>query len=223
MTLSSRTLSRRHYSWSAVALSAMLVLSSCGGDGDTAEDQEDANSEATEADVDESNGEEGDGGNDADSAADEAETEPEGPQGDQTPDHEQAQATVTYPVGSGGDEGDMVEAGLQSLKVEGDVMVLHLTFVHDSDRDLNLMLLHGSGSRLLPTLNDRENLKQYTVLEDDEGNYWSTPTVATSPSMPADETIHFWAYYAAPEDDIDTLSVAISSGAPEFEDVVIEW
>lgn len=47
-----------------------------------------------------------------------------------------------------------------------------------------------------------------------------TPADPLNPAAKSGQTLMYWAYFAAPEDDIDTISVGV--GQVEFTDVVIE-
>ena len=112
------------------------------------------------------------------------------------------------------------------LEVEEDVMRLSLAFTPDLDsgdsiRTDQMFDTVGPGRLMLPTLNDRQNLKEYSILGasgmSDSG--WSTG----SNDIGDGDTASYWAYYSAPEDDIDSISVAVAAGMPEFDEVSIEW
>lgn len=161
-----------------------------------------------------------------DKATDEAEegatsgTEPAG-NALNTPDN--AVETVTFEI-PGADERDeaTVTVGLHGLRVEGEVMVLELSFTPEFRNDDELSLYHMFGRRLmLPVLNDRENLKQYTVLGAVGGSDgWATSNSGRGPRVGSGQSLQYWAHFAAPEDDIDSIHVAF--GLVEFADVAIE-
>lgn len=84
---------------------------------------------------------------------------------------------------------------------------------------------------LLPVVSDRENLKAYYVpLMNDHrsGSGWSAGNDTAWASdvdyhVHSGDTLTMWAYVPTPEDDISTVDVAVTPGAPEFRDVEIEW
>lgn len=133
--------------------------------------------------------------------------------------------TITYEVIDSRGRPATVTLGLHSLQEEGEVMRLELSFTPEFEGDFHLRAFEMIGRKnadyyVRPVLNDRENLKQYTVLEDEEGNQWATPTDLGTPGVASGQTLRYWAYFAAPEDDIDTISVGVDH--VEFENVPIE-
>lgn len=140
------------------------------------------------------------------------------------PDLREAEQTVTVPTFEPGMGEVTVE--VYPLEVEEDVMRLSLAFTPDLDsgdsiRTDQMFDTVGPGRLMLPTLNDRQNLKEYSILGasgmSDSG--WSTG----SQEIGDGDTASYWAYYSAPEDDIDSISVAVAAGMPEFDEVSIEW
>lgn len=131
-------------------------------------------------------------------------------------DHEDAIETIAYePPG----ESDVtLEFGFHELRVIDDVMLLEMTIVpeHFESGPFGLTYLNGN-QRISPQLTDRENLKQYSRVA---GGEISAPA---GPIYESGQTAVFWAYYAAPQDDIDTITVSAIPGAVEFEDVEITW
>ncbi|MEE6280708.1 hypothetical protein [Georgenia sunbinii] len=130
--------------------------------------------------------------------------------------------TITYAL-PGADERAEATAtvGLHSLRVDGETMLLELSFTPEFNGDdtYGIYEMNG-GSKLMPVLNDRQNLKQYTVLSVNGSTEWATGTVNADPKVSSGQTLHYWGYFAAPEDDIDTISVGV--GTVEFDDVTIE-
>ncbi|MGC0142814.1 hypothetical protein [Pseudactinotalea sp. Z1732] len=133
---------------------------------------------------------------------------------------EDAAATITYDL----PDGEMqVTVGLHSLQVEGDVMRLDLSFSPEGGRDSDYTLYTlNQNRRLRPVLNDRENLKQYSVLEG-SGDTWSSDSTPAGTKVESGQTLMYHAYYAAPEDDIDTIDVLVIDGLVEFSDAQVEW
>ncbi|MCT1605881.1 hypothetical protein M3B43_00820 [Nesterenkonia massiliensis] len=136
-------------------------------------------------------------------------------------DPQDAIETISYEVP--GDSNTTVEVGLHSLRVEGEVMLLELTFTGEfyGQDTSNIYQMFG-GHAVYPELNDRENLKQYTVIGSGSSR-WSTPATNSGFHYESGQTAPYWAYYAAPVDDIETITVSVIPGAIEFEDVEIDW
>lgn len=136
-------------------------------------------------------------------------------------DPEDAIETVVYEVP--GESGTTIEVGLHDLRIVDEVMLLELSFTgefygEDAQNIYNMFNLVA----IYPELNDRENLKQYTVIGSGQ-NRWSTPSTNSGQAYESGQTAPYWAYYAAPVDDIDTITVTVLPGAIEFEDVEIDW
>lgn len=101
-------------------------------------------------------------------------------------------------------------------------MLLELSFTPEGGRDSTYGFNNFSQGRgISPLLNDRENLKQYSVLSSG-GNGWSSDTSVTSTQVESGQSIMYYAYYAAPEDDIDTINITVIDGLVEFADAEIE-
>ncbi|GAA4910366.1 hypothetical protein [Nesterenkonia rhizosphaerae] len=228
---------------------SLLLLSGCSPD-DSAEFAETGNAEpvdtAEQAGTAEETGVAEDQG-----AADEGSDQPDEPQDEDDAaedaadsatssemSHSDALQTITYPAQAV--EGE-ITAGLQSLTVDGETMLLELTFVADYDDSSGTMTfneLHGFADSLgnayiAPVLHDRQNTKSYHVLTTDNRRMesyrasaslgdtaWSS-TVRDRELSPG-ETLYTWATYAAPQDDIEMVSVSFDRTAPEFQDVQIQ-
>lgn len=233
----------------AVAAAAALALTACAPEEESAEfdDAQPAGQteEAVETAADENDGAADSDGDDsaAQESGDDSETtaaDDSGQDGadetatgsgetaqsdaDVTPDSEEVEYTVTMPTYEPG-MGE-VTVGVYPLEVEEDVMRLRLAVTPDLDGESSIRTDQmfdtvGPGRLMLPTLNDRVNLKEYSILGasgmTDDG--WSTGSQEIGDA----ETGYYWAYYAAPEDDIDSISVAVAQGMPEFDDVPIDW
>lgn len=135
-------------------------------------------------------------------------------------DPEEALHTITYEF-QRSDTPGTVTVGLHSLRVVDGVMLLELSFTPDIGDGQTHTLYNMAEGRISPTLNDRENLKQYRVLESG-GDAWETNSGPGGRGVLSGQTLGFWAYYAAPEDDIDTISVSVLGSVVQFDDVQIE-
>lgn len=133
---------------------------------------------------------------------------------------EDAIDTIVYELpGADARDDATVTVGLHSLQVEGQTMRLELSFTPEFRGEGTYGIYDmNDDSRLAPVLNDRANLKQYVVLKDGSRD-WATSTVNADPKAASGQTLRYWAYFAAPEDDIDTIAVSI--GMVEFDDVTI--
>lgn len=140
------------------------------------------------------------------------------------PDLGDAEQTVTVPTFEPG-MGE-VTVDVYPLEVEEDVMRLRLAFTPDLDSESSIRTDQmfdtvGPGNLMLPTLNDRQNLKEYSILGASgmTNSGWSTGGQEVGDG----DTAYYWAYYSAPEDDIDSINIAVTKGMPEFDDVSIDW
>lgn len=194
--------------------------------GETEEAQQDDSEEAPEADTDSEEG-------------DEDEDDAEAPQTstDSTLNHEDAVDTITYPISTdSGIEGE-ISMGLHSLEVTDQGMLLTMSFVpeyDDSDGPARFFDgLHTARSidtHLLPVVNDRANLKAYYV-PNEAGRHSSGWVPGNREAWASQlnirprsgETVAFWAYYPVPEDDIDTVDIAVMDGVQDFREVEIDW
>src|SRR5699024_8242601 len=95
-----------------------------------------------------------------------------------------------------------------------------LTMYHLHDRPQR----SGHNAYVLPALNDRDNFKAYYVPTPDprqrtagwigrQAEAWATNVEGVPIS--SGEVLTLWAYFPLPEDDIDTIDVAVIPGAPE--------
>lgn len=128
-----------------------------------------------------------------------------------------AEQTYTVP----GSE-DKVTVGVHSLVVKGDVMVLNLFFTPefaDHPKDEPISVFDMVGAAWDPSLVDRENLKEYTILSENVTTDWAADQVYTEATN--GEPVLWWGGYAAPQDDIDTVDVRVLDELPEFTDVPI--
>lgn len=228
-----------------VAALAALALAACATDDEAAEfddaeaasqtEEEDSTAQAQAADGNSGAGEDSEGAaldepEEADSGA-----EPDAAEGaaenssdavaqtSEGPiDPADAVQTVEYNIPASDIDGS-ITLGLHHLQVKGNTMELLLTFTPEfsSGGANNLYNLHGNNAGLAsPALFDRENLTRHSALRASGSRSWATDVVG--PRVNSGETIVYWANYAVPEADIDTISVGIPA-APEFEDVEIDW
>lgn len=184
-----------------------------GDDTDTEPSEGETESERSEAD---SGAEPGAADGAAENSSDAVAQASEGPI-----DPADALQTVEYNIPASDIDGS-ITLGLHHLQVKDSTMELLLTFTPEfsSGGVNNLYNLHGNNGGLAnPALFDRENLTRYSALRADSES-WSTHVVG--PRVSSGETIVYWANYAVPEVDIETINVGIPA-APEFEDVEIDW
>jgi hypothetical protein len=118
---------------------------------------------------------------------------------------------------------DAVTVGIQSLVVDGPVMTLTMVVTPDfsSVSDDEAVSLFDTNEETLfrPTLLDRANLKEYSVITDG-GVAWASADVETRTRNGA--PMRVFATFAAPEDDIDAIEVSFRSVWTPFTDVPIQ-
>lgn len=116
-----------------------------------------------------------------------------------------------------------VGVALRSLTRDsnGETMTLRIAFTPDFGEAGKQLTLSGMNNYffVFPVLLDRENLKRYSVLEGDGTQDWLMNKDAKTGKG---EPLESWFVFAAPEDDVDTISVTIDEWSVEFPDVKIE-
>lgn len=228
-----------------VAALAALALTACATDSDAAEFENaepasqaqsaDDNGEQTQQEEPASNGAEDEEAPDTEAPDDESANTESAEGASRHPDN--AQQVTTYPLPEV--EGDMT-MGLQSLVAGEEGLLLSMSFVpeFEDENPLTMFELHGPGGSsghnayLLPTLSDRQNFKQYYVPTPEprhraqgwagrSADAWATQLEGFG--IRSGEVFTMWAYFPLPEDDIETVDVSVVPGAPEFQDVEIDW
>lgn len=118
---------------------------------------------------------------------------------------------------------DEVTVGVHSLVVEDQTMTLRLVYTPNvqSVGATGTVSLYNiwEGTVDAPVLVDRENLKEYSVVQTD-GRRWMADLHETEAAN--GDPLVWWGVYAAPEDDIETLDLRVASYLPEFTDVPVE-
>ncbi|MGO2194055.1 MAG: hypothetical protein ACTH43_15635 [Brachybacterium sp.] len=220
MTMTDRRTLRPTRRQAVLALTSLAALSmtACSGGGDEAEFEDPADEPTADEQADGSDASDGGGQEHPSQEADEAEPAA-------VIDPADAVDTISYTLPSGDIDGTMT-VGLHHLRVRGDTMELLLTFTPEFTEPgaFTLWELHGENhSNVGPALFDRVNLKRYDILR--TNGSWDTEGVWNSKQavheLASGDTQAYWANYAAPVDEIDTVNVGIPAG-PEFEDVPIE-
>lgn len=221
------TIRRTAHHTAVLAAASALVLAGCQGlTGDEdAEFGEPGSGEQGEPTAEETTPEDADDQDPEDSTGDPPAgetTEDDGPSIEESSfvrGPEDAIETMTYDPAVR--DLESVTVGLHSLRVEDDVMLLELSFTPEGGSSTYGFNNFNQGRALVPVLNDRENLKQYRVIGSG-GNRWASDSTTASTQIESGQTVMFHAYYAAPEDDIETINVSVIEGLVEFEDVEIE-
>ncbi|HJF13326.1 MAG TPA: hypothetical protein K8V32_00785 [Enteractinococcus helveticum] len=159
--------------------------------------------------------------------------------GDVTQSMDDALQTITYPMQ--GHEGE-ITMGVLAPEVQGDAMLVSIVFepefADETTEGVKFKDLHGSSANsvLMPVVSDRENFKAYHVPRETtnqfvQGGGWTGGSFATGTWASAignvevrsgDQYVH-WAYFPTPEDDIETVDIAVIPGMQEFRDVTIDW
>lgn len=119
---------------------------------------------------------------------------------------------------------DKVTFGVLSLTVKGKVMELRLAvtpdFASTSKSDTVRLFDSMSDTSFAPTLVDLDNLKEYSVIvATGSGPRWLSNDVETISQNGT--PMLAYAYFAAPEDDIDDIDVRVTDFWPAFTNVPI--
>lgn len=210
--------SKRH---AGLALLSLLVLTACGTPEGQAPENDGTHTQQQDTDPAESDG-----------------AQAEGPT-DVTRDLDDAVQTITYPMQ--GHEGD-ITMGIFAPEVQGETMLVSVVFepefADEQPEGVRFQDLHGeTGNTVLaPVVSDRENFKAYHVPREAtygfvQGGGWIGSSFANgtwaSPigdvEVRSGEQYLHWAYFPAPEDDIDTVDIAVIPGMQEFRDIEIDW
>lgn len=124
---------------------------------------------------------------------------------------------------------EKVKIGIEGIIVDGDTMELRLLFTPEENLEkvkLNEVLPYATRVHMDIKLIDRENLKEYHVIEA-PGTlptwYQTGGRNEADVEALAGEVVGFQSFYAAPEDDIDTIDVVLGVGLPVFEDVPLTF
>lgn len=227
-----------------LGLIGLLALSACAPEEGTEDAPEETEAVSdTEPVEDEEVDEDSAAGDEDAPAEDEAENNYSAPTDTSDISHEDALDTVSYEFTSPEADGE-IEIGLHGLDVGEEGMLLTVSFVpeyDDSAGPQEFRAMHETyGQYLLPMVSDRDNFKAYYVpkaSEERTGGMSSEPEAGWVGNLAgeawaseigenlvaSDQTLVLWAYFPIPEDDIDTVDVAVVPGAPEFKDVEINW
>lgn len=113
-----------------------------------------------------------------------------------------------------------VSFGVHSLTVDDDTMTLRVVITPELEGDDDSITLSDifGVRRFAPTLVDRENLKEYSIISEGAATWWHAEGLETDNGEP----MVWWGVYAAPQDEIDSVDVRLRSDMPEFTDVPIE-
>ena len=118
---------------------------------------------------------------------------------------------------------DAVTVGIQSLVVDGPAMTLTMVVTPDfssvSDDEAVSLFDINEETLFRPTLLDRTNLKEYSVITNG-GVAWASDNVETRTRNGT--PMRVFATFAAPEDDIDAIEVSFRSVWTPFTDVPIQ-
>ena len=158
---------------------------------------------------------------------------------DVTRSMDDAVQTITYPMQD--HEGE-ITMGILTPEVQGDAMLVSIVFepefADDTTDGVKFRDLHGksANSVLMPVVSDRENFKAYHVPRETtnqfvQGGGWTGGSFGTGTwasaigdvEVRSGEQYMHWAYFPTPEDDIETVDIAVIPGMQEFRDVTIDW
>ncbi|GAA1810747.1 hypothetical protein [Nesterenkonia flava] len=224
----------------ALGLVSLLALTACAPGDEENGSAEGSRASSTTEEGSEERTAEGSAANEATDAEHEEsddESAPASSPQDQTIDAQDAQQTITYPM-TGEVDGE-ITMGLHSLEVQGETMLLTVSFVPEYDdgdeiavftRDMHTVQFENVTAYLLPQVIDRQHMKSYYVPGEDgfHRTGWASDTFhhwasTVDHPVPSGETLIMWAHFPAPEDDVETVDVSVVPGVQEFRDVEIDW
>jgi hypothetical protein len=193
-----------------IAVVSLLALSACSTGSPGAEfDDAGASSPSATGNPAEDGATSGDGAGAGD--------QPAGTAGVDFPDPEAVVADATFTVP--GTESDEVRFGIESIVVSGRTMELRLVMTPEFDDGGGAASVYDAlGENVNITLIDRENLKEYRVLEADGGGRWFRTDPVYTEALPG-QSVGYQVFFAAPEDEISTIDVRLTESWPVFEDV----
>ena len=194
------------------AVVTLLALSACTPTGPSAEFDDPA---ATQS-ADDTTGASGD-----DTAEEGGADEPAGTVGVDFPDPEKVVADATFTVP--GTESDKVRFGIESIVVSDRTMELRLVMTPEFDDGGSAASVYDAlGQNVSVALIDRENLKEYQVLQADGGGRWFRTDPIYAKALPG-VSVGYQMFFAAPEDEITTIDVRLAESWPVFEDVPLTF
>lgn len=198
------------------ALTAATVLTACAGGSD-----DDPTGEATSSSASSSASGTGQqtesSGSDGDSELDEAAAEA----GVDPTDPPEPIASVTMPGAGGGANNTPTEITLDllSLRRDGDLLVLNLGFTPKEGKPTSY---YGwTTTSWSPRIIDTTNLTVHEVVSSGEESL-KTDTSPIGTRVGGGQTLHLYAVFAAPPEDVSTVTVKPADGAPAFTGVTIQ-
>ena len=209
--------------YAALAMLGLIALTGCGTAQDDAAAESEDQTQVAQQDAESPA---------PDNAAEQAPT-------DVTRSMDEVLQTITYPMQD--HEGE-ITMGIMAPEVQGEAMLVSIVFepefADETTEGVQFKDLHGdsANSVLMPVVSDRENFKAYHVPRETtnqfvQGGGWTGGSFATGTWASAignvevrsgDQYVH-WAYFPTPEDDIETVDIAVIPGMQEFRDVTIDW
>lgn len=192
-----------------IAVVSLLALSACSSGSPGAEFDDTGASSPPSAT--------GNPAEDGAAPGDDAGDQPAGTAGVDFPDPEDVVADATFTVP--GTESDEVRFGIESIVVSGRTMELRLVMTPEFDDGGGAASVYDAlGENVNITLIDRENLKEYRVLEADGGGRWFRTDPVYTEALPG-QSVGYQVFFAAPEDEISTIDVRLTESWPVFKDV----
>ncbi len=198
----------RRVATTGAALAIALTLSACsaGSDGDTTADTEQSSSTTTAGDS---------AGGDSQQAAEQA--------GIDTKNLPTPLATATVPGQIDGDPAATLDIAVLQLRRSGKTVVLTYSVTPHTTQDKadNLYQWFGeSGTQ--PTLVDTTNLRLHRIPEQSNGVSGDVMTNLVNLKAASGQTVYVYAVFAAPPDDVTTMSVNVADGIPAMIDVPVQ-
>lgn len=197
------------------ALTAATMLTACAGNGDEGGGESASSTSSTSAEASPADSSPGDSetSSELDEAARQAGVDPADPP--------EPIASVTMPGAGGGANNAPTEITLDllSLRRDGDLLVLNLGFTPKKGEPTSY---YGwTTTRWAPQIIDTTNLTVHDVVDSESGSV-STGTGPLGTKVGGGQTLHLYAVFAAPPQDVATVTVKPADGAPAFTGVTIQ-
>ncbi len=132
--------------------------------------------------------------------------------------------SAEWPLHRSDNPSDTFTVNLHSLTLDGEYLLLHLSFTPHVSDDSEFSIFDMNARAVLePLLSDVTNFKAYSPISETSSarQAWATSTTNSDPKAGDGQTLMYWAYFAAPVDDVQSLDLAVTGAGLQFENVQI--
>jgi hypothetical protein len=133
-------------------------------------------------------------------------------------------ASTTMPAGGPGEQANdtSLRVDLIVLRRQDNILILTVAFTPEGEGDTAAPYYGWTGTRYEPAIIDGVNLKKHEVVTATSAGGVQTATGPTSTRFGFGETFYTYAVFAAPPEDVTTVTVHTGTGAAPFTDVTIQ-